>query len=64
MKTKELKSLLKTVNALRLEMYPDLDKSFLEAVIQAEEANPEDESEAVAAIGKAVSALLKTKGLT
>ena len=64
MKTKDLKSLIETVDALRLEMYPDLDKSFLEAVIQAEEANPEDEGEAVAAIEKALSAVLKTKGVT
>jgi hypothetical protein len=64
MKTKDLKSLLETVDALRREMYPDLDNGFLEAVVKAEEANPGDEGEAIAAIEKALSALLKTKGLT
>jgi hypothetical protein len=64
MKTKDLKSLLETVEGLRGKMYPELEKTFLEAVVQAEEANPEDDAEAVTAIEKALAALLKAKGVT
>lgn len=64
MKTTNLKSLLEAVEILRSEMHPDLEKSFLEAVVQAEEASPDDDGEAVLAIEKALSALMKTRGLT
>ncbi len=62
MKTNDLKDLLKTVKDLRSEKYPDLDGAFLEAVVRAEEQNPEDDTEARRAIEKALAKALVRQG--
>lgn len=43
MKTSELKALLKTVRTIAAEKHPDLDADFLEAVVAAEQENPDDQ---------------------
>lgn len=62
MRTTDLKDLTKTVELLRKELYPDLDAGFLEAVVRAEEGNPEDDDEALRAIHAALKAVLVAKG--
>jgi hypothetical protein len=61
MATTDLTDLMKTVALLRAELHPDLDATFLEAVVRAEEANPEDDAEAVRAIEMALNAVLAVK---
>lgn len=63
MRTTDLKDLLKTVEQLRAELHPDLDAKFLEAVVRAEEENPEDDAEAVRVIQAALKAALTAKGV-
>ncbi len=62
MRTTDLKDLLATVEKLRADLYPDVAARFLEAVVRAEEENPEDDAEAVRAIQAAVKAVLAAKG--
>jgi hypothetical protein len=62
MRTTDLKDLMKTVELLRTELHPDLDAAFLEAVVRAEEENPEDDAEAVRAIQVALKTVLTAKG--
>lgn len=63
MRTTDLKDLINTVEALRKELHPDLDASFVEAVVQAEEQNSEDDAEALRAIQIALKAALAVKGV-
>jgi hypothetical protein len=63
MRTTDLRDLLSTVEALRLELHPDLDASFIEAVVRAEEQNPEDDAEASRSVQAAVAAALAAKGV-
>lgn len=63
MQTNDLQDLLETVEQLRAEIHPDLDAKFLEAVVHAEEENPEDDAEAVRAIQAALKAELESKGV-
>jgi hypothetical protein len=63
MKTTDLKDLLSTVEALRKELHPDLDASFVEAVVRAEEQNPEDDAEASRAVQTALKTALAAKGV-
>lgn len=62
MRTTDLKDLLSTVEALRNELHPDLDASFIEAVVRAEEQNPEDDAEASRAVQAALTVALAAKG--
>lgn len=62
MRANDLKDLMKTVQLLRKDLHPDLDGDFLEAVVRAEEGNPEDDVEAVRAIQIALKTVLATKG--
>jgi hypothetical protein len=62
MPTTDLKDLTKTVELIRTELHPDLDAGFLEAVVSAEEANAEDDDEALRAIQAALKAVLLAKG--
>lgn len=62
MRTTDLADLLKAVESIRSEMHPDLNRSFLEAVIAAEEANPEDDDGAIQAIQAALNAALRNAG--
>lgn len=61
MRKTDLKDLVKTVELLRTELHPNLDAGFLEAVVRAEEENPEDDAEAVRAIQAALKAALTAK---
>jgi hypothetical protein len=63
MRTTDLKDLLTTVEALREELHPDLDTSFIEAVVRAEEQNPEDDDEALRAVRAALTVALAAKGV-
>ena len=63
MQTTDLKDLINTVEILRAELHPDLDASFLEAVVRAEEENPEDDTEAVRAIQTALKVALTANGV-
>ena len=58
----ELEDLLATVEALRLELHPKLDGVFLQAVVRAEEENPEDDALASQAIERALKKSLKVEG--
>ncbi len=62
MRTSELKALLKTVKSIAAERYPDLDPTFLEAVVTAEHENPDDRTAVIRAIEVALQALLSKKG--
>jgi|HigsolmetaAR202D_1030399.scaffolds.fasta_scaffold01122_13 hypothetical protein len=62
MRTTDLSDLLKAVESIRSEMHPDLSRSFLEAVVAAEEANPEDDDGAMKAIEAALNAALRSDG--
>jgi hypothetical protein len=64
MSTNDLKELSEIVERLRLEMHPDLDKNFLQAVVCAEEANPDDDGDAVTVIQRALDSLLQRTGTT
>lgn len=61
MRTSELKALLKVVQTIGAEEYPDLSPDFLEAIVNAEEANPEDDASAVQEIEQALQSLLSRK---
>jgi len=62
MRTNDLNDLTQTVEILRAELHPDLDAGFLAAVVRAEEANPEDDAEALRAIQNALKAVLVANG--
>lgn len=62
MRTTDLEELTKTVERIRQERHPDLDAGFLEAVVRAEEENPEDDNAALRAIQAALKAVLVAKG--
>jgi hypothetical protein len=62
MQTTDLKDLMETVDRIRSEMHPDLDIRFLEAVVRAEEENPEDDAAALRAIQVALRVTLVSKG--
>ena len=62
MKTTDLRDLLKTVEAMRVELHPDLDATFVSAVVAAEEANIDDDDAAIRAIEKALQELLVREG--
>ena len=64
MKTTDLKELLATVNCIREEIHPHLDAPFLEAVIRAEEENPENDIEAMRSIENALKVVLISKGVS
>lgn len=55
MRTTDLHDLLATVERVRADRHPELDAGFLEAVVQAEQAFPEDDSSAVQAIEEALN---------
>lgn len=61
--TTDLTDLTKTVELLRKELHPDLDAAFLEAVVRAEEKNPEDDAEALREIQAALKAVLVATGV-
>jgi hypothetical protein len=63
MRTTDLKDLLTTVEALREDLHPDLDTAFVEAVVRAEEQNPEDDDEALRAVRAALTMALAVKGV-
>ena len=60
MRTTDLRDLMLTVEQVRSEKHPSLDPTFLEAVITAEEQNPEDDNEALRCIQVALSVVLVT----
>lgn len=62
MRTTDLRDLTSTVEALRVELHPDLDGEFLQAVIRAEDENQEDDEEALRRIQAALNAVLLAKG--
>ncbi len=61
MRTSELKALLKTVQSIRAEKYPELSSEFLEAVVNAEEANADDDASAIREIELALQNVLSRK---
>lgn len=61
MRTTELKDLLKTVKAMAAERHPDVDVGFLEAVVRAEQENPDDGAAALQDIEEALQASLGRK---
>ena len=61
MPTTNLKDLMKTVELLRAKLHSDLDAAFIEAVVRAEEENPEEDEEAVRAIEIALNTALAAK---
>ena len=63
MRKTDLKDLTNTVENLRKELNPDLDVAFVEAVVHAEEQNPEDNTEALRAIQVALKTALTQKGV-
>jgi hypothetical protein len=62
MRTTDLQDLMSTVDVIRGEMHSDLDAHFLEAVVRAEEENPDNDAEAVRAIERALASLLERSG--
>lgn len=62
MQKTDLKDLLRTVESIRSEKYPDLDPDFLAAVVKAEDENPEDDAEATRGIEAALNSALIAKG--
>lgn len=62
MRTIDLTDLKDTVERVRLSIHPELDASFLQAVIRAEEENIEDEDAAIEAIQRALKASLNVPG--
>ena len=62
MRTSELKALLKAVQTIGAERYPDLDPAFLEAVVTVEHENADDKTAAIREIEVALQALLSKKG--
>ena len=63
MRAADLKDLTNTVENLRKDPHPDLDAAFVEAVVQAEEQNPEDDTEALRAIQVALKTALTAQGV-
>jgi hypothetical protein len=64
MRTTDLKEIIDTLEQIRGKVHPDLDRVFLEAVVRAEEENPEDDTEAVNAIETALKAVLASRGMS
>ena len=62
MKTTNLNDLIEVVRRIRDEKYPQLDMQFLEAVVRAEEDNPEDDEEGLRSIRQALTRALSSKG--
>jgi len=62
MQTSDLKDLKNTVEIMRTDIHTDLDAGFLEAVVRAEEDNPEDDPAAIRAIQAALRTVLAEKG--
>lgn len=62
MRKTDLADLRQTVERLRDKLCPDLDAEFLDAVITAEDQNPEDDPEAVRQIQIALQATLARSG--
>lgn len=62
MRTTDLKELREIVDTIRRERHPELDAGFLDAVIRAEEDNPDDDAEALRAIQVALKTILSAKG--
>lgn len=55
MTTYDLQHLLATVEAVREELHPEVPAALLEAVVEAEDANPDADDAALRAIEAAVS---------
>ncbi len=62
MRKTDLANLRQTVARMRSELHPDLDAAFVDAVITAEDENPEDDQEAVRQIQVALQAALARRG--
>ena len=62
MRKNDLANLRQTVERLRNELHPDLDAVFVDAVITAEDQNPEDDQEAVRQIQAALQAAVARRG--
>ncbi len=62
MPTTNLDALITTVERLRVRLHPDLDAALLEAVVHAEEQNPDDDTEALRDIQTALTRVLDAKG--
>ena len=62
MRTSDLDELRDVVEKVRAEEFPDLDATFLNAVIDAEEGSPEEDEEALRAINAALDAALAREG--
>lgn len=58
MSTTELQSLLSTVETIRQTLAPTLSAELLQAIVEAEEGNPEDDVAAMRAIDRAVKTYL------
>ena len=54
---------MEAVAVLKKELQPELDTGFLEAVIRAEEENPEDDADALRAIQVALKVVLTNRGV-
>ena len=63
MRTTDLKELAEAVERIRQKQHPDLDAAFLNAVIRAEDENPEDDAAALRAIQAALKTLLTSAGV-
>ncbi len=63
MKTTDIASLLRAVESIRAARHPDLDVEFVRAVLEAEEANPDDDGEALRAIRQALNTMVSRKGV-
>jgi hypothetical protein len=62
MRKTDLHDLIKTVELIRKDLHPDLEPQFIEAVVRAEEENPEDDETALRAIQSALRTLLESRG--
>lgn len=62
MSTTELENLLATVEALRQSLHPTLDPALLRAVVEVEEANPEDNDAAMKEINRVLRGFLPGEG--
>jgi hypothetical protein len=62
MRASDLEEITKTVAAVRAELHPELAAEFLDAVIRAEEENPEDDEGALRVIQAALTKVLASGG--
>jgi protein-disulfide isomerase-like protein with CxxC motif len=62
MQTTDLHDLRAAVERIRKTQHPDLDSEFLDAVILAEDANPEDDAAAIRAIQAALKVVISESG--